>query len=73
MNEDRVGHNSVIKMDLLNAGFEVRWNMNNGLIVSLNRHLSASVVRTALLDAGYEECQFTAVGNGHLVIVDAIC
>ena len=72
MNE-RVGHNTVIKNDLEDAGFDVRWSLKDGLIVSLQRHLAPSEVRTALFDAGYEDGMFAAYGNGHWVIVDAVC
>ena len=70
---DRISHNSLIKSDLIDAGFDVRWTLNDALIVSLNRHLSTSEVREALYDAGYEEGMFTACSNGsHSVIVDAV-
>ena len=73
MNE-RISHNSLIKSNLIDAGFDVRWNLNDGLIVSLNRHLAAREVRTALYDAGYEAGMFTAdTIIDHWVIVDAVC
>ena len=70
---DRISHNMIIKSDLEDAGYDVRWNMNDGLIVSLNRRVLLSAVRTALFLAGYDEGQFTAHGTGNLVIVDAVC
>lgn len=70
---DRIRHNSLIKGDLEDAGFDVRWNLNDGLIVSLNRFLYASEVVAALYDAGYEQGMFSARSDGsRSVIVDAI-
>ena len=70
---DRISHNLITKNYLTAAGFDVRWTLNDALIVSLNRHLSTSEVQEALYDAGYEEGMFTARSNGrHSVIVDAV-
>ena len=71
MNE-RKSHNSLLKSDLIDAGFDVRWNLNDGLIVSLNRRLFTSEVRDALFEAGYVDGMFTASQNSHYVIVDAV-
>ena len=70
---DRISHNTVIKSDLIDAGFNVRWSLKDALIVSLNRRLTTSEVRTALCNAGYEDGMFTAYGNGRWVVVDAAC
>lgn len=70
---DRISHNLIIKNYLTDAGFDVRWSLNDVLLVSLNRRLSTSEVREALFDAGYEEGMFTARSDGvHGVIVDAV-
>ena len=70
---ERISHNSLIKSDLIDAGFDVWWNLNDGLIVSLNRHLFISEVQEALYDAGYEEGMFTTCSDSsHGVVVDAV-
>ena len=69
---DRISHNSLIRNDLLDAGFDVRWSLNNRIVVSLNRRVSINEVRTALCNAGYEEETFTINVNGRWVIVDAV-
>ena len=69
---ERKSHNSLIKSDLIDAGFDVRWSLNDGLIVSLSRHLFTREVREALYEAGYEEGMFTASQNSYYVIVDAV-
>lgn len=71
MNE-RIGCNTIIKNDLTSVGFDVRWNLNGGLIVSLNRRLFTSEVRDALFEAGYVDGMFTANQNSHYVIVNAV-
>ena len=71
MNE-RKSHNSLIKSDLIDAGFDVRWTFNDLLIVSLNRHVPTSEVLVALFDAGHEAGTFTVCSDGgHGVVVDA--
>ena len=70
---ERKSHNSLIKSDLIDAGFDVRWSLNDGLIVSLNRHVSISEVLVALLDAGYEAETFTVCSDGSGdVVVNAV-
>ena len=71
--DERINHNEIIKSDLEDAGFDVRWNLNDGLIISMNRKTLTSEVQMALVLAGYDEGQFKAYGNGRWVIVDAVC
>ena len=71
---DRISHNSLIKNDLIDTGFDVRWTFNDLLIVSLNRHVPISEVLVALFDTGYETGTFTICSDGnHGVVVDAVC
>ena len=69
---DREFSNEIIRNDLENAGFQVQWNLNGNLIVSLNRHLAAREVKTALRDADYDDCQYSIKQRNHLVIVAAV-
>jgi hypothetical protein len=72
MNDDeRITHNSLLKSDLLAAGFVVDWTFDDKLIVSLNRRLSVYEVRNALDNLEYDRL-YTAKQYGPVVWVDAV-
>jgi hypothetical protein len=58
--------------DLNNHGFKARLNLNGNCLVSLNRPIFSMEVQIALMQSGYDDCQYSLTRAHGQVVVAAV-